>query len=425
MLRGIGATIALPFLDAMIPALTPIAKAVGAPIQRFAGVFAPLGMRPGYWTPPTTGSGFELTPILQSLAPVKEYVTVVSQLYCQYGGHGNAGAGWMSGGRPAQEGSQTVRCATTLDQAIAEKIQGDTPLPSIEMAGEEITAYTACGASNCVFANTISWKNPTTPLPMEANPRNVFQRLFGTPGTVDQRRRRLREDRSILDSIVNDDLTLLHRQVGARDRSRVDEYLTYLREVEQRVQKLETAGATTLDLPDPPIGVQEVWSENMRLMYDFLALAWQADITRVASFMTAHEGSKLVFTNLGHTDAWHPMTHNGGDPEKWQRLLEINVYEMELFSAFLRRLKQTPDGDGSLLDHCLILFGSGMGEADTHSPMDVPTLVVGGHSGRLKGWRHIETERATPLANVLSAVANKFDLQSERFGELATGAVEL
>jgi Protein of unknown function (DUF1552) len=425
VLRGIGATVALPFLDAMVPALTATAQTAANPTPRFGVVFVPLGERPGYWTPKKVGADFEMTTILQPLEKYRNYMTVVSELCNPLDGHAVSVAAWLSGSIPFRTIAENVRAGVTIDQVIAAKIGQDTPFPSLELATEDFTGWIGgCDtAYSCAYMNTISWKNATTPLPMEINPRVVFERMFGRPGTKAQRLERMQENRSILDS-VREDVTDLEKKLGTKDRTRLEDYLDNLREIEARIQKAEKQTATSVTLPDAPVGIPEAFDDHARLMYDLMAVAYEANVTRVVTYMKSRDASQRVYPNIGVMEPHHAMSHHGNNQDKIAGLVKVNTYHMTLFANFLERLKSTPDGDGSLLDHTLILYGSGMSESDTHLRLNLPTLLVGGASGRMNGNRHIQAAKETPIANLMVSLANKFDIPMEKFG-LSTGSVSI
>jgi hypothetical protein len=426
VLRGLGATLALPLLEAMVPAMTASAKTVANPPKRFGVVFVPLGERPGFWTPATVGSDFEFTPILKPIEKFRDHVTVVSELCDPIDGHAVTVSAWLSGTVPKKTFAEDVYSGETVDQVIARRIGQETPLPSLELATEDFTGYIGgCDTQySCAYMNTISWSSPTTPVPMEINPRVVFERMFGRPGTAAQRQQRMQTDKSILDSLT-DDVKELERGLGARDLGRLNEYLDHVREVERRIQMSEKAGASSLLEVDAPFGIPESWEEHARLMFELAALSYEADITRVTSFMMAKDASMMSYTNLGISEPHHSMTHHLELAENTQNLVKINTYHMSLFAEFIERLSTTPDGDGSLLDHSLILFGSGMSEANIHSRLDIPTLLVGGHSVGFKGDRHVQTAPETPFANCLLTLANIYGCERESFGTLSTGELTL
>lgn len=424
-LRGMGAVVGLPFLEAMVPALTATAQTAATPARRFGVVFVPLGERPGYWTPARTGADFDFTPILKPLEPFRHSMTLVSELANPLDGHAVSVAAWLSGSIPFRTIAENVRAGKTIDQLIADRIGQETPFPSLEVATEDFTGWIGgCDtAYSCAYMNTISWKTPTTPLPMEINPRVLFERMFGRPGTAEQRRRRMQENRSILDS-VREDVADLERQLGVRDRQRLNDYLDNVNEIEQRLGRVERQANGGDSVPDAPIGIPESFEEHAVLMYDLLAVALETDLTRVFTYMTARDASQRVYPEIDVLEPHHAMSHHGNDPVKIAGLVKLNTYHASLFGGFLERLASTPDGDGSLLDHSLIVFGSGMSESDTHSRLDLPTLLVGGLGGRMRGNRHIRAEKETPFSNLLVSLANKFDCELETFG-LSSGTVEI
>jgi hypothetical protein len=426
VLRGLGATLALPLLEAMVPAMTATAKTVANPPKRFGVVFVPLGERPGFWTPSTVGADFEFTPILKPIEKFRDHVTVISELCDPLDGHAVTVSAWLSGTVPKKTFAEDVYNGETLDQVIAGRIGQETPLPSLELATEDFTGYIGgCDTQySCAYMNTISWSSATTPVPMEINPRVVFERLFGRPGTAAQRQQRMQTNKSILDSLA-DDVKDLQRGLAARDLVRLDEYLEHVREVERRIDMSEKSDAGMLLEVDAPFGIPEAWEEHARLMFELQALAYEADITRVASFMMAKDASMISYTNLGISEPHHSMTHHLELTENIQHLVRINTYHMSLFAEFIERLSTTPDGDGSVLDHSLILFGSGMSEANIHSRLDIPTLLVGGHSVGFKGNRHVQNAPETPFANCLLTLANAYGCERESFGTLSTGELSL
>jgi hypothetical protein len=425
ILRGMGAAVALPFLESMVPALTPIARSAANPLMRFGVIFVPLGERPGHWTPTKVGADFEFPTILKPLEPFRNHVTIVSELCNPLDGHAVSVAAWLSGTIPFRTIAENVRAGITVDQVIANKIGQDTPFPSLELATEDFTGWIGgCDtAYSCAYMNTISWKSPTTPLPMEINPRVVFERMFGRPGTRAQRLARMQENRSILDSVMQD-VADLEKKLGTKDRARLNDYLDNVREIEQRIQKTEKQTTTSVNLPDAPIGIPESFDDHAKLMYDLMAVAYESNVTRVISYMKSRDASQRVYPNIGVMEPHHAMSHHGNNPEKLAGLIKVNTYHAGLFARFLERMKNTPDGDGSLLDHSLILYGSGMSESDTHSRLNLPTLLVGGAGGLMKGNRHIQAQKETPIANLMISLANKFDCDVDKFG-ISTGTVAI
>jgi len=426
MLRGLGATLALPLLDAMVPALTVTARTAAAPTRRFGAVFIPMGERPSHWTPKTTGRDFEFSPILQPLESFRDSLTVVSNVDRPLQGtHAVSSGTWLTGSAPKRTEAEDFVAGTSLDQIIAKEIGRDTVFTSLEIGTEDLTGYVgACDVGySCAYMNTISWKSPTTPMPLETNPRVVFERMFGRPGSTEERVARMRQNRSILDS-VRGDVSSLERGLGARDRVRLDQYLDHVREIEGRIQRAEKHATTDVILPAAPVGIPDSWAEHAGVMFDLMALAWEADLTRVFSFMLNREASQLVFPDIGLSEPWHHVSHHGNEPEKLAMLVKVNIWQISLFGKFLERLRTTPDGDGTLLDHSLVLWGSGMSDSNAHSPLDVPYLQVGKAAGLFTGNKHVAAPKGTPLADVMLTVAQRFGAEIDRFG-VSTGACEL
>lgn len=386
----------------------------------------PLGERPGFWNPKTVGANFEFSPILKPLEPFRNHLTVVSNLCNPLDGHAVSVGAWLTGSTPKRTIAEDVLAGISIDQVIAGQIGQETVYPSLELATEDFTGYIGgCDpAYSCAYMNTLSWRNPTTPLPMEINPRIVFERLFGRPGTNAQRLERMTKDRSILDS-VKQDVADLESSLGPNDRNRLAAYLENVREIERRIQRAEKQATTEIRVPDAPIGIPESFEDHAMLQFDLLALAYEADLTRVFTFMISRDASQRVYPNVGLTEPHHSMSHHGGDETKIQNLVKLNTYHVSLFGKFLDKLRSTPDGDGSLLDHALILWGSGMSESNTHSRLDIPTLLVGGGAGLLKGNRHIQAPQQTPFANLLLDLTQKFGGETGKYGTLSTGRFEV
>jgi len=430
-LRGAGATVALPLLDAMVPALSAQSTTAAAPVRRLGFVYIPNGAVMQQWTPAETGSGFALSPILQPLAPYKDQLTVVTGLAHGQaeplgdgnGEHSRASATWLNGVHPKQTEGADVQAGMTADQIAAAGLGQDTPLPSLELAIDLDGLVGNCeNGYSCVYLNTVAWRSATTPLPMENNPRVVFERLFGDGGTTEQRVAEMRRDRSILDS-VTDDLAALEREVGGGDRARIDQYLDSVRALERRIQLAE-AQSVTVELPDldRPVGIPDTYEDHVKLMFDLLALAYQADLTRVFTFMLGRELGGRTYPHLGVPDPHHGLSHHRNDPEKLDKLARINTYHMGLFAHFLENLQSTSDGDGSLLDHSMVMYGGGLGDSNDHAHFDLPELVVGGGGGRLRGGRHLRYPKDTPVNNLLVSMLDKAGLPAERFGD-ATGQI--
>jgi hypothetical protein len=419
LLRGLGTAIALPFLDAMVPAFTPLAKAAANPKMRFGAVYFPNGAIMQEFTPKTVGTGFEFTPILKPLEPFKDSLAVVTNVTrshpgSQVGDHAVSCAGFLTGVWPKRTESEDVLAHTTIDQIVAKRIGQDTPLPSLEVATEDFTGYVgACSPGfSCAYMNTISWSTPSTPLPMETNPRAVFERLFGAGGVAGQQK-------SILDSIA-EDARDLGRSLGERDRARLGEYLDNLREIERRIERSEAHGASAATL-DQPLGVPDAFEEHVHLMFDLLAAAYQADVTRVFTFMMSREISQRTYPQIGVTEQHHSVSHHQNNAEKMAQVVKINTYYVRMYSRFLEKLRSTPDGDGSLLDHSLVFYGAGMGDSNAHASDPLPIVAAGGGIG--KGHRHVQVATRTPVGNLWRAVAEKFDSPQQEFGD-ATGIVD-
>ena len=427
-LRGIGVTVALPLLDAMVPASTALAATPATPRRRFGAVYIPNGAVMPQWIPKTPGADFEFMPIMKPLEPFRDSLVVVSNL-CRAGGdvpgdHAVSSAGWMSGAVAKRTEAEDVRVGPTVDQIIAKEIGQDTPFPSLEVATEDFTGYVGgcVPGYSCAYMNTISWTSATTPQPMEINPRVVFERMFGRAGTPEQRRERLQDDRSILDSI-SAEAGRLQASLGKEDRARVGEYLDNVREIERRIQRTEARNGTAVTSIDAPLGVPESYEAHVGLLFDLLAVAYQADLTRVATFMLARELSNRTYTNLDLSEPHHAISHHGNDPAKVAAHIKINTYHVSLFAKFLEKLKSTPDGDGTLLDHSIMFYGGGMGEGNGHSPYPMSVIAVGG-TGAFKGNRHIVASERTPLANYWLSVANRFGCPLESLGE-SNGRIDL
>ena len=426
VLRGAGAAVALPFLDAMVPAFVPEAKAAAMPALRFGVVYVPNGEIMQQWIPTTVGKGFEFSPILKPLEPFKDSVVLVNNLTRSHpgsviGDHAVSAAGFLTGVWPKRTEAEDVLANKTIDQVVASKIGQDTPLPSLEVATEDFTGYVgACSPGfSCAYMNTISWSTPTTPLPMETDPRTVFERLFGRAGTAAERATRLRTERSILDSIA-EDAHDLERVLGARDRVRVGDYLDNLREIERRIQKNEARGAVPEAALDQPLGVPDSFEEHVGLMFDLLAAAYQANVTRVFTFMVSREISQRTYPQLGLTEQHHSVSHHQNNPDKIAKVVKINTYHVQLFARFLEKLRAAEDGPGSLLDHSLLIYGAGMGDSNGHNTDPLPVALIGGGS---EGHRHIELPKRTPVGNLWRTVAERFDTPVDHFGD-STGIVD-
>ena len=414
-LRGAGATLALPLLDAMVPSMTALAATPAKPVRRLGFVYMPMGAHIPDWTPPGETLK-ELSPILRSLAPVADQITVLSNLELKNaypGTHATSNAAFLSAARAKWTESTDYELGTTVDQIAAKHLGRETRLPSLELAMDLLTTVGQCdNGYACVYQNNLSWSSPTTPLPAEAHPRAAFERLFGEGGSAADRLVELRKNASLLDS-VGESIARLQRKLGPRDRTKVADYLDTVREVERRIQKAEseTAGSSLPDL-DRPLGVPAAYADHAKLMFDLQVLALQADVTRVITFQLARETSTRTYPEIGVAEAHHPLTHNGGDPAKLAKVAKINAFHVSLFAYLLEKLKATPDGDGTLLDHSLYLYGSGMGNADVHDHVNLPVIVAGG-----KGGRHVRYTQPTPLANVHLTLLDRAGVRLDSFAD--------
>jgi hypothetical protein len=420
-LRGAGVTLALPLLDAMIPSFSD-AAAVASPVRRLGFVYIPMGCNWFQWFPKDVGNITELSPTLSTLTPVLNQVTVISNLELKNsyspGNHATSNSGFLSAARAKMTEGADYELATTVDQIAAKQLGKETRLPSLELAVDATTPIGACdGGMSCVYETSLSWSSPTTPLPAEANPRVVFERLFGDGGSAADRLSALREDGSLID-FVSDDIAHVQKKLGPGDRTKLSQYLDTVRELERRIQKAEgdTAKSTMPDL-DRPIGVPSAYGDHAKLMFDLQVLAMQADITRVLTFQLAREASTRTYPEVGVPEAHHPTSHHGNDPEKLAKLAKINAYHVSLFAYYMEKLKSTPDGDGSLLDHSMILLGSGMGNPDVHNHVNLPIVLVGGGAGKLKGGRHIKYAEPTPLANLHLTLLDKVGIHLDNFAD--------
>ncbi len=427
VLKGAGAALALPLLDAMVPALTHAAQTAARPQLRAGFVYIPHGVIMREWTPAAAGAGFEFTPILKPLEPFRNSLVVVSNLNRAEvnSNHAVSSACWLTGVPPKRTDGPDFRVGVSVDQVIAKQIGQDTTFPSLEVATEDFTGLVgACDPGySCAYMNTLCWQTETTPLPMEINPRIVFERLFGSGGTAEDRLARMRTDRSLLDFVAAD-LKQLEGAVGAGDRTKLDEYLAYVREIERRIQQAEQRARTDADVPNAPVGVPESYLDHVALLFDLLALAFQTDQTRVFTFMMAREVSQRTYPEIGVTEPHHSISHHGNRPAAIEGHAKLNAYHVGMFAKFVERLRSTPDGDGSLLDHSLLVYGSGMSDGNGHTGSPLPHVLVGGATGRMKGNRHIVTPENTPMANLLLAVSQKCGVEQDRFG-VSKGAVDL
>jgi len=421
-LRGIGTSLALPLLDAMVPSMTALAATAAKPVRRLGFVYIPMGSTISQWTPPCpAGKLTELSPTLSSLKNVMDQLTVVTNLEIKNaypGTHATSNAAYLSCATSKWTESTDYELATTVDQIAAQHIGGDTRLPSLELAMDLLTTVGQCdNGYACVYQNNLSWSSPTTPLPAEAHPRIAFERLFGDGGTAADRRAEMRKNSSLLDW-MSEDIGRLQKKLGPGDRGKVNQYLDTVREVERRIQKAESASADS-HLPDldRPVGVPAAYADHAKLMFDLQVLALQADVTRVITFQLARETSTRTYPEIGVPDPHHPCTHHNNDPEKVAKVAKINAFHVSLFAYFLEKLKATPDGNGSLFDHSLYLYGSGMGNPNVHDHVNLPILVAGGGAGIHKGGRHIKYKEPQPLANLHLTLLEKSGVHLDAFAD--------
>lgn len=415
MLKGIGASMALPFLDAMLPPMRAAAK----PAHRFQAFYTPNGMAMEYWTPKGEGANFELAPIMEPLAPFKDQLTIFSGIkaswnYIHAGASGSFLTGTPRGGRNEIE----IIADVSIDQMLGAHFGKETQLETLEICMDLPANAGACtGNLSCAYLDTLCWRTPTQPLPMDWNPRTVFEKLFGDSGTTDRaaRERRLQQHKSILDS-VSGKLDDLKNQLGPRDRGKVEEYTDAVRDVERRIQMAEKQSGVELPALDQPLGAPPVFEDHLALMLDLQLLALQSDLTRVASFMISKEQSPRPYPQIGVPEAHHPLSHHNNIPELVEKMSKINRYHAELFSKYLAKLRDTPDGDGSLLDHMTILYGAGISNSNGHSGENLPLMLVGGHAGRIKGGRHIKYSDKPSQANLLLTIMDRMDYPVEKVG---------
>ena len=426
-IRGMGAALALPLLDAMIPAMR--AQSKGAP--RFTAVYFGNGANMFEWTPATEGAGFEFSPTLKPLEPFRSRTNVFTGLdnfqatdQGDVGGqHPRAAPAFMSCAHPKQTEGSDVRAGKTIDQYISEKICLDTKLSSLEVSVDRNDVVGACDHGYaCAYMNSLAWKSPTSPLPTETNPRFVFERMFGIGATAEERVARTNEDRSILDGLT-EEISDLRRKLGARDRTKLGEYFDAVRDVEQRVAKSESTNST-FEVPSQPVGVPATFREYAELMFDLQVLAFQADITRVSSFMMARENINRSYPEIGLPEAHHSMSHHDNIPDKMAAYAKLNHYHVDTLAYYLKRLDSIQDGDGTLLDHTAVLYGGGMSDGNVHNNYNVPVVVVGGKTVQLKGDRHHKYEKGTPLANLMLALIDRFGVHIEKFGD-STSEIDL
>lgn len=422
-LRGSGVMLSLPFLESMLPAQTPAKAIAGASKTRLSFIYFPHGVTMDHWVPATEGAGFEFTPILKPLEPFRDRVNIISNTYAPmaYGtdasaaaNHSNSSAVFLTGAKPAENPRPVL--GESADQMAAKTIGQDTPLPSVEMTVEE-------GGLTSPFRNSISWQSATSPLPMENNPQVIFEKLFGDGTNEAERNARRKESRSLLDSVM-DQLGALKRQLPAGDRGRVNDYLDDVREIERRIlkseQKLEAA---KLDVPDTPAGVPDAFEDHIKMLFDLQVLAFRAEITRIGTLMLAHEISNAVYPATNIRDGFHNLSHHSNVRANMDKFAELNAYHHSMLAYFLGKLKATSDGDGSLLDHSLVLYGSGMSNSNEHNHSPLPMILSGGAYGAVKGGRHIKLAKLTTHSNLLLTILHKAGVPAEKIGD-STGVIE-
>lgn len=427
-LRGtLGATVALPFLDAMAPALS----AAPVPSFRFGAIYLPNGVYPDTWHPDKAGADFVFKPVMQPLEPFRKQLVTVSKMKAPWGEsiHLGASSSFLNGIGPVVSRDEKgdafgeLHSKKTVDQYIADHVAGDTPLRSIEVGTEDMgTAVGACDGFACTFFNTLSWRDDSSPLPVGINPRVTFERMFGETDSAQRRLARLKEKQSLLDS-VTEETSKLKKSLGAADRAILDEYLSNIREVEKQLGRMETRLATITGNPEAPIGLPDAFDDHLNVTYDLMHLAYQGDISRVFTFMLSHEATDRGYAHIGIPEQHHNISHHGNDPEKMAKYAKIATYHMVKFAAFLDKLKDTPEGDGNLLDHSLLYWGSGMSNGNAHDRANVPAVLVGGANGKLKGNRHIVADDA-PTSNLLLSIAHVGGAEIEKVG-VSTGKVDL
>ena len=441
VLRGLGATLALPLLDAMVPALSPTLKSAANPVCRMGFVYVPNGVAMNdsinHWTPKGVGSAFEYSPILAPLAPYRDRVTVVSGLAQKQaeslgdgnGEHTRACATWLAGVHPKKTEGADISLGTTADQIAAAALGKETALPSMEMISSEIDLVLGgqCESGySCAYMNTVSWQSPTTPLPVENNPSVIFDRLFGEGGTREERLERARKKRSLLDR-VNQDLARLQSSLGPGDRVRIAEYLDAVREIERRIQTAEAQNASsTLPVPDRPTGIPPRFDDHLKLLYDLQWLAYQGDMTRVFTLMYGRELNSRSYPEIGISEPHHGLSHHGDKAEQLEKFSRLNTYQVQLFAYFLEKLRSTPDGDGTLLDHSILLYGGAMSNPNIHLHVNLPLVVAGGGVGRLKGGRHLSYTPSdnVPMTNLLVSLLDKGGVRVDKLGD-STGRIDL
>jgi hypothetical protein len=433
-LRGAGITIALPLLDAMVPAMTPLRMSAASPALRLGFVYVPNGIIQKGWLPAKTGKGYEFASSMKPLEPFRDKMLVLSNL-TQNGGralgdgagdHARAGASWLTGVHPKRTEGSNIRAGISADQVAARELGAKTQFGSLELGLEEPSLAGGCDSGySCAYTNTISWRTPTTPNPTEVNPRAVFERLFGDGETNDAKARLklMKEDRSLLD-FVRGDVARLEPSLGARDKSKLDEYLEGIRDIERRIQKAEEQSSNVqVPLLERPSGIPDEFEDHAKLMSDLMVMAFQTDMTRVVSFMMAREGSNRSYRSIGVPDGHHSVTHHQNDPEKIAKTMKIDELHVRTFAYLLKKMDATRDGDGTLLDHSMVLFGSSISDGNAHTHHDLPLVLAGGASCNIKGGRHIRYAPETPMNNLLLTMLDKVGVPAETLGD-ATGKLD-
>ena len=421
-LRGAGVAVGLPLLDAMIPASTVLAQTAANPGPRMGFIYFPHGAIMNQWTPATEGAGFEMSPILKPLEPHRKYLTIVSGLENKAAiappVHALSPGTWLSGVAPRK--TQDPWGGVTIDQMAAKHLGQDTPFPSLEIAIEGRGGGGSCDREyGCSYAGTISFRTPSTPLPMENDPRKLFQRLFGQGDTVQERKVIAKQYSSILD-LVSQEAADLQRSLGPQDRTMLGDYLESVREIERRVEKMEARDLSKLNLPDAPAGTPTAFEQHINLMFDLVALAFQANLTRVFTFMMAAEVSGMTYNQIGVPDAFHPISHHQNDKTKIDKLVKIQTYHTQIMARFASKLAGLPDGDGSMLDHAILLYGSNMSNSNAHNHFPLPSAIIGGGNGKIKGNQHLKYPDQTPLSNLLLTIVNRAGIPAEKVGDDGT-----
>tara|TARA_B100001123_G_scaffold450620_3_gene622464 strand:+ start:26270 stop:27604 length:1335 start_codon:yes stop_codon:yes gene_type:complete len=427
MLRGIGASLALPLLDAMVPAAVPLRKTAARAVRRLGIIYVPNGIVMNHWTPITEGTKFDLPSILEPLDPFRDSLQILSGMRGQdaEGPHARASTRFLTGVVSQRDTGSSLRAGISMDQIAGRTLQDHTQLPTLELGLDGRDFAGSCDEGfSCAYTNTISWANETTPLPMEINPRVVFERLFGDSGSTSPQIRqvRLARDASLLDSIM-ERAKDLSRRLGANDRVKLDQYLEAVRSIERRIQIAEKQDGRTLSVVDQPAGIPNTFGAHAKLMFDLLALAYETDLTRVATFMMGREITGRTYPEIGVPDAHHPISHHQKDPVKLEKLRRINRYHVELFTAFVKKLSSTPDGDSTLLDNSMIIYGAGMSDGNSHGSYNLPILLAGGGVGT--GGRHIGYPKDTPLTNLHLTLLDSMGISVESLGKDSTGPLPL